>query len=111
MSSINLLKTATAHLAAAQEQGNGRHSQTIYGGHERDLRQTLICLTEGHGLNEHASPGEATVQVLVGAIDFNVGGDTVRLVAGDYYVIPSQRHSVEAATDAAFLLTVATRAN
>lgn len=111
MSSINLLEIANAHLAEAHEAGNGRKSQTIHGGHERHLRQTLICLTEGHGLNEHESPGEATVQVLVGAIDFNVDGETVRLVAGDYYVIPPLRHSVDAATDAAFLLTVATDAH
>lgn len=111
MSSINLLEIATHHLTEAQNQESGRHSQTIYGGREHDLRQTLICLTEGHGMSEHSSPGEATVQMLMGAIDITAGEDTVRLAAGDYYVIPPLRHSVEAATDAAFLLTVATRGN
>jgi len=109
MTTLNILELATQHLTEAQSRGSGRNSQTIYGGHEHDLRQTLICLTEGHGLNEHESPGEATVQVLVGAIDFAVGDDTVRFAAGDYFVIPPARHSVMAATDAAFLLTVATR--
>lgn len=111
MTTVNLLELATAHFTEAQEQGSGRHSQTVYGGREHDLRQTLICLLEGHGLSEHESPGEATVQVLVGAIDIAAGDDTVRLAPGDYYVIPPLRHSVEAATDAAFLLTVATRGN
>ncbi|WP_061964457.1 cupin domain-containing protein [Demequina aurantiaca] len=110
MTSVNLHELAQKHLTEAQESGNGRHSETIYGGREHDLRQTLICLTEGHGLSEHASPGEATVQVLVGAIDITAGGEVVRLAVGDYYLIPPLRHSVHAPTDAAFLLTVATRA-
>ncbi|WP_430867060.1 cupin domain-containing protein [Demequina aurantiaca] len=111
MATVNLLEIATTNITVAQQQGSGRHSQTVYGGREHDLRQTLICLTEGHGLNEHSSPGEATVQVLVGAIDITAGEETVRLAAGDYYVIAPVRHSVAAATDAAFLLTVATRGN
>ncbi|WP_062207998.1 cupin domain-containing protein [Demequina oxidasica] len=110
MTSVNLLEIAQKHLSEAQEAGNGRHSETVYGGREHDLRQTLICITEGHGLNEHASPGEATVQVLVGAIEITAGEDVVRLAPGDYYIIPRLRHSVHAPTDAAFLLTVATRA-
>lgn len=109
MSHTNLLDLATEHLAQAKSRGSGRRSETIYGGHERDLRQTIICIAEGHGLNEHDSPGEATVQVLVGTIDFTVGDETTRLSAGDFYAIPPLRHSVTAVTDASFLLTVATR--
>ena len=42
----------------------GRAAETIYGGHEHVLRQTLIALTAGAVLSEHENPGEATVQVL-----------------------------------------------
>lgn len=109
MPQLNIVELATEHLAQAKSRGSGRRSETIYGGHQHDLRQTLICLAAGHGLNEHDSPGEATVQVLVGSIDFTVGDETVRLSAGDFYIIPRLRHSVDAVTDASFLLTVATR--
>lgn len=111
MSSFNLLELASQHLAHAQDEPSGRYSQNLIGGHDNDLRQTLICVAEGHSLSEHDSPGEATVQVLVGAIDLVVGDESTRLSAGDFIVIPPQRHSVDAATDAAFLLTVATGAS
>ena len=42
----------------------GRAAETVYGGHEHVLRQTLIALTAGSTLSEHENPGEATVQVL-----------------------------------------------
>ena len=50
----------------------GRAAETVYGGHEHVLRQTLIALTAGAVLSEHENPGEATVQIL---------GGRVRLVA------------------------------
>jgi len=109
MTAVNLLEIATTQLAQAQQADSGRHSQTVYGGRENELRQTLICLIEGHELNEHDSPGEATVQVLVGAIDITTNDAVTRLAPGDFYVIAPTRHSVMAASDAAFLLTVATR--
>ena len=42
----------------------GRAAETVYGGHEHVLRQTLIVLTAGAVLSEHENPGEATVQIL-----------------------------------------------
>jgi quercetin dioxygenase-like cupin family protein len=36
----------------------------VFGGREHVLRQTLIALAAGHQLDEHDSPGEATVHVL-----------------------------------------------
>jgi quercetin dioxygenase-like cupin family protein len=109
MSTINILELAAKLLAQAREQASGRQSETIFGGHQHDLRQTLICLTEGKSLGEHQSPGEATVQVIGGTIDITAGDDTARLHAGDFYLIPPLRHSVAAVSDASFLLTVATR--
>jgi hypothetical protein len=44
----------------------GRSAATVYGGHEHALRQTVLALTAGSSLDEHESPGEATVQVLRG---------------------------------------------
>jgi quercetin dioxygenase-like cupin family protein len=85
----------------------GRAAETVYGGHEHVLRQTLIALTAGSALSEHENPGEATVQVL---------GGRVRLVAdatewegrdGDLLIVPRARHTLHALEDSAVLLTVA----
>ncbi len=37
---------------------SGRSAETVYGGHEHLLRQTVIALTAGSSLDEHESPGE-----------------------------------------------------
>jgi hypothetical protein len=42
----------------------GRSAETVYGGHEHTLRQTVLAMTAGTSLTEHENPGEATVQVL-----------------------------------------------
>src|SRR5829696_5706528 len=77
----------------------GRAAETVYGGHEHVLRQTLIALTAGSALSEHENPGEATVQVL---------GGRVRLVAdAALLIVPQARHTLHALEDSAVLLTVA----
>ncbi len=44
---------------------NGHNAaDTVVGGHERILRQTVIALREGAELGEHESPGEATIYVI-----------------------------------------------
>jgi quercetin dioxygenase-like cupin family protein len=50
-----------------------RSAQTVYGGHEHALRQTVLALTAGSSLDEHESPGEATIQVLRGRIRLTAG--------------------------------------
>lgn len=40
----------------------------MYGGHERSLRQTLIALRADARLDDHESPGDATLQVLAGRV-------------------------------------------
>jgi hypothetical protein len=43
---------------------SGRSASTVYGGHEHNLRQTVIALAAGRTLEQHENPGEATVHVL-----------------------------------------------
>ena len=83
----------------------------MHGGHEHALRQTLIALTAGSGLAEHNSPGEATLQVLRGRVRLTAAGDSVEAEAGEFLVIPPQRHSLDAIDDSAVLLTVALRSD
>ena len=106
----SLTRLAEEQLALAREASSGRSAVTIFGGHEHDMRQTLIALAEGRSLGEHESPGEASLQVLVGTVRLAAGEDTWEGSAGDYLVIPPSRHDLHAGTDAVVLLTVATRA-
>ena len=68
MEKISLTALARQHLATARAASSGRSAHTIYGGHEHVLRQTLLALTAGSSLDEHESPGEATLQVLQGRV-------------------------------------------
>ena len=110
MQSQSLSRLADEKLAAAREASSGRAAVTVYGGHEHDLRQTLVALVSGRALGEHDSPGEATLQVLVGEVRLTAGADSWDGEQGDHLVIPPERHDLLATTDAVVLLTVATKA-
>ena len=107
METMSLAGLTEQHLAIAQQAGNGRSAHTIYGGHTRNLRQTLIALAGGQRLDEHENPGEATLQVLHGQVRLLAGADEQSGSTGDLLVIPDSRHSLEAIHDSVFLLTVA----
>jgi len=92
---------------ASPTASSGRSSQTIYGGHSRSLRQTVVGLSAGQSLAEHDNAGEATLLVLNGTLKLISGDNSWKGSTGDLLVIPHARHSVEALEDVAFLLTVA----
>src|SRR6185437_4527640 len=58
--SLDAIARTQAEKAAAAS--SGRSAETVYGGHEHALRQTMVALTGGSSLDEHESPGEATVK-------------------------------------------------
>jgi quercetin dioxygenase-like cupin family protein len=105
----SLTELADRQLAAARGSSSGRASVTVFGGREHDLRQTVIALAGGRSLGEHESPGDASLQVLVGTVRLTAGDEVWEAGVGDYLVIPPHRHDLHADTDAAVLLTVATR--
>ena len=106
MESISLGTVVDEQLAAARTANSGRAAHTLHGGHDHFLRQTVIALLAGHELGEHQSPGEATLQVLLGKVRLTVGDDAGEGSAGDYLVIPPARHALLAIEDSAVLLTV-----
>jgi quercetin dioxygenase-like cupin family protein len=106
MESVSLSGLAAEKLAEARQSHSGRAAHTIYGGHTHELRQTVLALLAGHDLSEHYSPGEATLQVLQGHVRLTTAGDSWDGKAGDYVVIPAQRHAVQAVEDSVFMLTV-----
>ncbi|TWP38572.1 cupin domain-containing protein [Leekyejoonella antrihumi] len=107
MEKSSLTALARQQLKLAAEASSGRSATTVYGGHEKVLRQTMIALAVGNRLEEHDNPGEATLHVLVGRVQLTSGEHTWEGSPGDLLIIPQARHAVEALEDSAFLLTVA----
>ena len=61
----------------------GRHTaDTVYGGHEKVLRQTVIGMIAGSCLAEHENPGEATVLILHGRVRLSAADLLGRPLAG-----------------------------
>jgi quercetin dioxygenase-like cupin family protein len=107
MNKLSLDAVARQQLERAATSTSGRSAETVYGGHERSLRQTVIAMTAGAELAEHENPGEATVVVLSGRVEL-IGQDTSWSGrTGDLIVVPDHRHSLRALESSAVLLTVA----
>ena len=106
MEKISLTALARQHLATARAASSGRSAHTIYGGHDHALRQTLLALTAGSSLDEHESPGEATLQVLQGRVRVTKSHSGWDGAPGDHIVIPRTRHGLHAIEDSVVLLKV-----
>jgi len=105
MQKSSLTDLADRLLAEAREASSGRSARTLHGGHTSTMRQTVIALALGQRLDEHENPGEATLQVLRGAVRLATAGGGCDGAAGDLLVVPDARHSLEALDDAVVLLT------
>jgi quercetin dioxygenase-like cupin family protein len=106
---LSLDATAREQLKRAAAASAGRAASTVVGGHEHQLRQTVIAMTAGSVLAEHENPGEATVQVLSGRVRLAVGDSGWDARTGDLLIIPPSRHELTAVEDSAVLLTVVVR--
>jgi quercetin dioxygenase-like cupin family protein len=107
MQKLSLTAVAREQLSRAESASSGRSANTVYGGHEHILRQTVIALAAGQILKEHENPGEATVHVLHGRVRLTAGEDAWEGSPGDLIVVPSERHALEALEASSVLLTVA----
>ena len=107
MEKRSLTALGREQLATARASSNGRSAHTVYGGHEHTLRQTLLALTAGSSLDEHDSPGEATLVVLQGRVQLTSPDASWDGAAGDHLTIPASRHALNAVDDSVVLLTVA----
>ncbi|HEX4789973.1 MAG TPA: cupin domain-containing protein [Actinospica sp.] len=107
MQKLSLEARTRENLERARASSAERSAETVYGGHEHVLRQTLIALREGAELSEHDNPGEATVLVLRGRVRLHSGDESWDGMTGDLLILPQARHDLLALEDAAVLLTVA----
>ena len=106
MQNASLNELTRHHLELARTASSGRSAQTLFGGHDNVLRQTLIALSAGSALDEHENPGEATVQVLHGHVTLVAGDSSWSGSTGDLMVVPDAKHALEAHEDSAILLSV-----
>ena len=106
MQKTSLTALARHELRHALSASNGRSARTVFGGHEHQLRQTLIALRAGASLSEHESPGEATIHVLVGRVLLRAGEATWNGSPGDLLIVPDRKLSLDSVEDSVILLTV-----
>lgn len=106
MQKRSLTALGRQHLAAAKAASSGRSAHTVYGGHEHSLRQTLLALSAGSALDDHDSPGEATLLVLQGRVRLTSPHASWDGTPGDHLTIPPTRHGLQALEDSVVLLTV-----
>lgn len=109
MQKLSLDAVARELLDRAASATGGRAAQTVVGGHEKVMRQTVIAMVKNAALTEHANPGEASVHVLRGRVLLTAGEQTWEGRDGDLLIIPNAQHSLQALQDSAVLLTVAKR--
>ena len=94
-----LLQKASAETA-------GRAARTLP--HPVDgLRQTLIALREGAVMDEHESPGAASLMVIRGRVRVTAGDDDLLIGPHQIAPVPDRRHSLRADEPSVVLLTVA----
>jgi quercetin dioxygenase-like cupin family protein len=67
----------------------------------------VIALRAGEGLDEHVSPGEATIYVLHGRVLLESGDAAWSGWVGDLLIVPSANLTLKALEDSAVLFTVA----
>jgi quercetin dioxygenase-like cupin family protein len=106
MQKISLEALARRQIQLAATAGGGHTAETVHGGHEKTLRQTVIGMIANAHLAEHANPGEATVQVLHGRVRLSAGDLSWEARQGDLLIVPDAPHRLEAMEDSAVLLTV-----
>jgi quercetin dioxygenase-like cupin family protein len=107
MQKLSLDAMARELLERARTGSGGRAAETVVGGHEKVLRQTVIAIAAGSALSDHENPGEATVHVLAGRVRLTADGNAWDGRSGDLLLVPDASHRLDAQEDSVVLLTVA----
>lgn len=94
-------------LEQAGEMAAGRAARTLTPGAGAPLKQTLLALAEGRDLDEHTSPGPATLQVLTGQVTLRASDTTLPVPENGWVLLPTEAHELHADLPAVALITVA----
>lgn len=94
-------------LGTAREQASGRAARSLTPGADAALKQTLVAIIDGNELDEHVAPGAATLQVLRGGFAVTWDGGTLEVSAGEWAILPTQLHEIQARGDTVALVTTA----
>lgn len=109
MQKISIEALARQQLHAAIDAGGRRASDTVFGGHEKSLRQTVIAILKGESLNEHENQDDATIYMVQGRVRLWSGDVSWEARIGDLLIVPDGRNSIEVLEDSVLLLSVAKR--
>lgn len=106
MENITLATLANQLLADAHTGNSGRSAKALIPGRHRTMKQNILALAAGHGLAEHDNPGEASLHVLRGHVTITCGDATWTGTAGDFVVIPDERHDLHAVEDSVVIISL-----
>ncbi len=68
---------------------------------------TLFAFDRGQALSEHTAPFDALVQLIDGEAEITISGQTLRLEAGEFVVMPADEpHALKAVERFKMLLTM-----
>lgn len=109
MQKISLEALARQQLKHAADAGGARAAETVVGGHEKMLRQTVVGLIAGAKIAERDNHDESTIYVLKGRVVLRTEEAHWEAPATSLLIVPEVRHSLEALEDSALLITVAKR--
>ncbi|MDN5900137.1 MAG: LuxR family transcriptional regulator [Brachybacterium sp.] len=104
---ISIEALARQQIKAAYHAGGRRAAETVFGGHEKVLRQTVMGLLKGAEIGERGNLDEATIYVLEGRVQLWIGDDCWEARQGSLLILPEARHRLVAIMDSALLITVA----
>ncbi len=74
---------------------------------EPDTRLVLLCFDANGTKEDHSVPGRATITVIDGAVNFDVGGTAFDMKAGDVIVLePNVEHNLTASEKSRVLVNI-----
>ena len=109
MQKMSLQALARELVERAHGGSSGRAAETVVGGHERVLRQTMIGMLQGGYAGRARKPGRGGTggRASGPGPSSKAGANAWEGREGDLPIVPDAAHDLEAVEDSAVLLTVA----
>ena len=105
MEKHELTQIAADQLNVAKTSSDGLSLQLLVGDEKGAIQQTVVALTEGHGVGARESTEHTTMQVLSGAVRVRTSEGQEQAVEGELMEMPTDPHVISAQKDSAVLLT------